>query len=341
MLKTNVDDVYPYKVVSPINLDHLPEVQGYDFEESFDFSKFISAYKSTAFQATHFGMAVDIVKRMQEDKAFIFLSCTSNIISSGLREIVKFLVKNNHINFVVTSAGGIEEDLIKSLKPFHLGTFDIKGKMLFEKGIARIGNIFVPTDRYTYFEKFMEPVFKEIYAEQKKIGRPLCSSEITKILGKSISHEDSFLYWAYKNDIPVVCPAIMDGSFGDLAHFFKKRNPDFAIDVTQDTEAILRCVEEAGKTAIISLGGGVAKHFILNANIFREGVDYAVYITTAQDFDGSDSGGSTEEAISWAKIKPDAMHVKINADATLIFPLLVAATFAQKQNNKNNSAQKE
>ena len=140
MLKKQNDE---QTIAKTIDLSHLPEVKGYDFEKGFDFGKFISSYKSTAFQGTHFGYAVDVINEMGKKHATIFLSCTSNIISSGLREIVKFLVKNRHIHFIVTSAGGIEEDLIKCMNPFHVGTFDIKGKILFERGVARIGNIFV------------------------------------------------------------------------------------------------------------------------------------------------------------------------------------------------------
>jgi deoxyhypusine synthase len=179
---------------------------------------------------------------------------------------------------------------------------------------------------------------------QEKAGKPLCTAEIISMLGKEINHEDSLLYWAYKNNIPVICPAIMDGAFGDLLHYYKNNHPDIAVDVTGDTQLVIRHVETAEKSAIIALGGGVSKHYVLNANIFRDGADYAVYITTAQPFDGSDSGGDTEEAITWAKIKPDAMHVKVNADATLVFPLLVAATFAQKgkkQKNKKKAAKHE
>ena len=318
-------------VVEPVNLDHLSKVEGYDFEGKFDFNEFVDSFKSTAFQATHFGMAVDIVNNMVKDKSVVFLSCTSNIISSGLREIIKFLVKNRHVHFIVTSAGGIEEDIIKSMKPFHIGTFDIKGKLLFERGVSRIGNIFVPIDRYTYFEKFTDKVFPKLYKEQKKLKRPLCTHEIIKILGKEINDESSILYWAYKNDIPVICPAIMDGAFGDLLHYFKRNHPGFCVDVTRDTERIIKEVELAEKSAVIALGGGVSKHYVLNANIFRDGVDYAVYITTAQAYDGSDSGGNTEEAITWAKIKPDARHVIVHGEATLVFPLLVAATFARKK----------
>ena len=72
------------------------------------------------------------------------------------------------------------------------------------------------------------------------------------------------------------------------------------------------------------MGGGISKHFTLNANIFREGLDYAVYINTAQEYDGSDSGARIDEAVSWGKVKANAPGVKIHCDASIAFPLLVA-----------------
>ncbi len=89
-------------------------------------------------------------------------------------------------------------------------------------------------------------------------------------------------------------------------------------------------IQNSDKVASIILGGGIAKHYLLNAAIFRDGFEYSIYITTANEFDGSDSGGNQEEAISWAKINPKAKRVKINADATLVFPLLVAGTIFKK-----------
>ena len=46
-----------------------------------------------------------------------------------------------------------------------------------------------------------------------------------------------------------------------------------------------------------------------------------------QEFDGSDSGASPDEAVSWGKIHIDAKPVKVSCDATLIFPLIVSQTF--------------
>jgi deoxyhypusine synthase len=84
------------------------------------------------------------------------------------------------------------------------------------------------------------------------------------------------------------------------------------------------------KTGMIILGGGVVKHHICNANLMRNGADYAVFINTGQEFDGSDAGARPDEAVSWGKIRTDAKSVKVHSDATLVFPILVAETFAKK-----------
>lgn len=62
----------------------------------------------------------------------------------------------------------------------------------------------------------------------------------------------------------------------------------------------------------------------------RNGADFSVFLNTASEFDGSDSGARPDEAVSWGKIKKDATPVKIYAEASLIFPLLVGQTFAKR-----------
>jgi deoxyhypusine synthase len=328
-------------------MEGFPEIKGYDFEQPFDFDRFIESFKFMGIQATNLGMAVDIVNQMIEKntsasgtaKTTIFLSCTSNMISSGNREIIKFLVKHKYVHVLSMSAGGVEEDIIKCLRPFVIGTFDIAGRALFDKGVGRIGNIFAPFDRYLYFEKFMNPFFERIYKEMQP-GKIFTASEFIKELGKEVeqlpNHEDSILYWAYKNEIPVFCPALTDGSLGDLMHFQKQRHKDFIIDIVGDHSKIVNIALNSEKTGAIILGGGVSKHYVLNANIFREGLDYAVYITTAQEYDASDSGGNQQEAMSWAKIKINAPNVKVRAEASLVFPLLVAATFGKRYKREQN-----
>ena len=311
------------------DLSGHPEIKGLDFSNEVDLDKLTKSYLLTGFQATNLGRAIETVRAMRKEKATIILAFTSNMITSGLRDIITYLVRHKHVDCLVTAAGGIEEDIIKSLKPFVLGDFHVPGKVLFEKGINRTGNIFVPNDRFAYFEKFTEPLLDQMYAEQKK-GTVHSTCDLIRKLGEAINHEDSYLYWAAKNNIPVFCPGITDGSLGDMIFFQKQRHKDFVLDVSRDIYDLVTFCLNAEKTGAIILGSGIAKHFTLNANIFRGGLDYAVYITTAQEFDGSDSGARPDEAITWGKIKPNGLSVKVFCDATIAFPLLVAATFAKK-----------
>ena len=148
------------------------------------------------------------------------------------------------------------------------------------------------------------------------------------------------MYWAAKNDVPGYCPGLQDCSLGDLFYFFKKKHPGFSIDFFTDHKKLVDYCLNQEKVGAIVLGGGAAKHFLLNANILREGLDYAVYLTTAHEFDGSDSGGNQEEAITWGKIKTNAPTAKIKAEFTITFPLLVAATF-EKQESINTPSPKK
>ena len=154
-------------------------------------------------------------------------------------------------------------------------------------------------------------------------------SKVIQRLGKEVNNEESVLYWAAKNDIPVFCPALTDGSIGDMMYFHSYKKPGFVLDIAEDIRRINDLSVRSHATGMIILGGGVVKHHICNANLMRNGADFSVYINTGQEFDGSDSGASPEEAISWGKIRITAKPVKVCCDATIAFPLIVSQTFAK------------
>lgn len=310
-------------------LENHPEIKGYDFSKKFNFNEFIKSYATTGFQATELYKAIQIMNEMQEKNTPIYFSFTGNAISSGLRDIITYLIKEKKIHTIITTASGIEEDMIKHLSTFKLGEFEITGRSLFEHGVGRIGNIFVPNNRYLYLERFINKLLEQEYKENKITTPTKLLKRAGKLLGK-----DSYLYWAAKHNIPVYCPGIIDGSFGDLMYFFKQKNKDFKIDVTDDHIQLINEVMQQEQTGAIILGGGISKHYNLNAQIFKEGLDYAIYFTTAHEFDGSDSGGNTEEAKTWAKIKLNAPTAKVKAEFTITFPLFIAATTQTKKDNE-------
>ncbi len=299
------------------------KIKGYDFNKGVNYEELISSFASTGFQASHLSKAIEITNKMIKEKAFIFLGCTSNMVSSGLREIIRYLVQHKKINVIVTTAGAIEEDIIKCLGNFILGDFRASGAELRKKGINRIGNILVPNSRYVKFEEFIQPILKELS------NNMLSPSDLIWKLGEKISNEESICYWAWKNKIRIYCPALTDGALGDNIYFFSLNNPEFKIDLVEDTKRFNNTTLGLKSSGVIILGAGLVKHSILNANMLRNGADYAVYINTAQEYDGSDAGALPEEAISWGKILPNAESVKVFGDATILFPILVAETFAK------------
>ena len=179
-------DQKPYQIAPAPDVSHLPKVKGYDFEEIFDIQTFLESYSTTGFQATHLGKAIHIAKEMQDKNSMIFLGYTSNMVSSGIREIIRYLVQHKMVHVLVTTAGGVEEDIIKVLKPFHIGAFHVTGRSLFEKGINRTGNIFVPNDRFAHFDKFMQSFFEKIYKQQQETKKILCPKDLTRELGLEI-----------------------------------------------------------------------------------------------------------------------------------------------------------
>lgn len=304
-------------------------IKGYDFNNGIDYGKIIDSFSATGMQGDNFDKTIKIINEMIQAKSFIYLGYTSSMITSGLREIFRYLAEHKMVDVFVTTAGGVEEDIIKCLGSFVLGRFDASGKKLREDKINRTGNIFVPNSRYCDFEDFVIPVLEELYEKQKRTGIPATPSEIVWKLGEKIHNENSVYYWCWKNKIPVFCPAITDGSFGDMVYFFKSSRPGFIIDIAEEIWNLNNTSLGKEKTGMIILGSGVVKHSICNANLFRNGADYAVYINNAIENDGSDAGASPDEAVSWGKISPDAKRVKIFGDAILLFPFIVAKTFAK------------
>lgn len=330
-----------------------PEVDGIDFDKKenrpLTAKSMVEQMKYMGFQASAVAQAAEIIDEMRnwrgvdddgnEVKTTVFLGYTSNLISSGLRSVLKYLVKHKHVSAIVTTGGGIEEDLIKCLAPTRMGDFTLKGEQLREKGLNRIGNLIVPNDNYTKFEDWVVPILGKMFEEQEADPEVNWTpSKVIDRLGKEINHEDSVLYWAHKNQIPVFCPALTDGSLGDMLFFYSFKN-QLKVDLVEDIRRINMMSIRAKRAGMVILGGGLVKHHIANACLMRNGADYAVYINTAQEFDGSDAGARPDEAVSWGKIKAEARNVKVYCEVTAVFPMIVAATWASDNDDDKSKDQ--
>lgn len=269
------------------------------------------------FTAKSMAEGYDILYQMNNSQCFRFISFVGAIISTGLRGIIKDMMKNKLFDAVITTCGALDHDIARSFKTYYHGDFRLDDKKLAEENIHRLGNVLVPSESYGMI---IEEKIQEIC---KGINEPLSTYQICKVIGEHLN-ESSFLYWASKNNIPVFVPGIMDGAVGNQLWLYSQTNKSFNIDLMKDSSKLADIVFDAKSTGALMIGGGISKHHTLWWNQFRGGLDYAIYITTANEYDGSLSGALVREAISWGKVKSRAKQVTIHGEATIVLPFLYA-----------------
>jgi deoxyhypusine synthase len=130
--------------------------------------------------------------------------------------------------------------------------------------------------------------------------------------------------------VPVFVPGITDGAVGSQVWLFAESHRDFKIDLIGDERRLSDITSEAKETGALVLGGGISKHHVIWWNLFRGGLDWACYITTASEFDGSLSGAQVREAVSWGKVKEKARQASLYAEVTTVLPLVVSYTLAKR-----------
>ena len=288
--------------------------------------------KSGGFESRNLAESLDILTTMiKDDNCQKFLSLVGAIISTGLRGIVKDMIKNNWFNVVITTCGALDHDIARHFSNYNEGSFTLDDAELADQDIHRLGNVLVPMQSYgPLIEEKMQSFLEEEY---NKGTREMSTEDICKMIGSHLG-EDSFLYWASKNDIKVIVPGIVDGAVGSQIWMFTQKHADFKLNITKDSDTLSGIIFKAKKSGALMLGGGISKHHTLWWNQYREGLDYAVYITTAQEFDGSLSGALVREAISWGKVTQNAKQTTIHAEITTVLPFLYSALLSKLEYRK-------
>jgi len=276
------------------------------------------------FVAKKVGVAVDILERMERDEACIkFFSFPACIVATGCRGIIRDLVQKKLVDVIITTCGTLDHDLARGWKKYYQGDFMMDDAKLHRAGINRLGNILVPNESYgLVLEEKMQPILRELWREGK---RELSGKELVWEFGKRVRDKNSILYWAWKNRVPVFVPGILDGAFGSQLWLFWQDHRDFRLNQFIDQQELADIVFGAKRAGALMIGGGISKHHVIWWNQFRQGLDYAVYVTTAQEYDGSLSGARLREAVSWGKVKEKAKYITVEGDATVLLPLIAGA----------------
>jgi deoxyhypusine synthase len=299
-------------------------IEDHSFSEGMSVEELVSQMeKAWGFTAGKLATGLNILEKMAKDKKCVkFISFTGNLVATGTRGALKELVKRKLVDVIITTCGTIDHDVARCWKDYYKGSFLMNDAKLRDKDINRLGNVLVPNDSYgIVIEEKMRVLLQSLWGEGMK---EVSSRQLCHEIGKRVCNESSILYWAARNNIPVYVPGITDGAVGYQAWFFSQDH-DFRINLLRDSGELNEIVFNAERTGALIIGGGISKHHTLWWNQFKDGLDYAIYISTADEWDGSLSGARPREAVSWGKISEKAKKTMIEGDASVILPLMVSA----------------
>lgn len=312
-----------------INNDRSKSIKNYDIIDyeikKNDLKEIISQMSySGGFESTNLTKAINITRKMIDDSQCTrFLSFVGAIISTGARGIIKDMIKRKMFDCIITTCGALDHDVAKTFGKYYAGEFNIDDSYLKKRNIHRLGNVFIPTKNYgPLIENKVQHFLLEYYDKHKEVS----GHEIVDYIGSKLD-DNSILYWAHKNKIPVIVPGLVDGAVGSQIWLFYQQHKDFVLNLLEDQSRISDLIFDAKKTGALMLGGGISKHHTLWWNQFRDGLDYAVYVTTANEWDGSLSGAEVREAISWNKVNVNAKQVTIHGEITTLLPFIYASLY--------------
>jgi len=306
-------------------------IDDYNFSEDLSVNELVvQMERAWGFTAGKLAVGVNILEHMNTAHECVkFLSFTGNLVATGTRGALKELVKRKLVDVIITTCGTLDHDIARCWKKYYKGSFVMNDAKLHEKNINRLGNILVPNDSYgIILEQKMQTLLQELWKEGI---REASSSQLCREIGKRICNETSILYWAAKNNIPVYVPGIVDGAVGYQVWLFSQDH-DLKLNLLKDSGELSDIVFTAKKSGALIIGGGISKHHTIWWNQFKDGLDYVVYVSTADEWDGSLSGARPREAVSWGKINAKAKRIMVEGDASLILPIMVSALLSRMKN---------
>ena len=241
-----------------------------------------------------------------------------------MRDIVSGMIRDRHIDILVSTGANLVHDIIESLGLHHYkGTDAVDDVKLKQDEVNRIYDVFLPEHHFTDFEEKMQSIFREIPDK-------LSISELLSHIGARLDDDNSILKSAYDMGVPVYCPAVQDSIIGLQAWLYKQTKP-LNVDVFADMRGLIDRCYEAKKAGVVIIGGGVPKNFILQSMLVTpRSFDYAIQLTMDRPETGGLSGATLDEARSWGKIGEKARSVTVYSDATITLPLIVAAAKSGK-----------
>jgi deoxyhypusine synthase len=254
-----------------------------------------------------------------------FLGLAGAMVPAGMGGLVSDLIDSGHVDVLVSTGANLTHDIIEAIGCHHYhGTEKCNDNELRSEEINRIYDIYLPNDAFCSFEEKMQEIFEAL-----PDNGPYSIQKLLEHIGSHLP--SGILKTAVKNNVPIFCPAIQDSMIG-LQFWLFSQGRKVVVDAFSDMTTMLDFAFNASAAGALFIGGGVPKNFIMQSMLMTEhGFSHAIQLTGDRPDLGGLSGATLDEARSWGKVDEGAQAVTVYGDATVTFPLLVAATLEHIQ----------
>jgi deoxyhypusine synthase len=305
----------------------------------------VDEYGKAGIGAADVDRAVDIYAAMLDDGVTNFFGLAGAMVPAGMRQVVTDLIRDDHIDALVTTGANLTHDAIEAVGGKHhhgsVGPHDHRAEertdapterdhdeRLRDEGVDRIYNVYLPQEHFALFESHLrENVFPNLErtVSIREFAAELGRATAERNRAAGVEEDAGIAAAAYENDVPVYVPAVQDSVLGIQAWMYSQTS-DFSLDALADMTHLSDLAFAAEKAGATVVGGGVPKNYVLQTMLtVPEAYDYAVQLTMDPDHTGGLSGATLDEARSWGKLEKSARNATVVGDATLTLPLLVAA----------------
>jgi len=287
------------------------------------------------------------VRHLLDDDVTVGVSLSGALTPAGVgMSCLIPLVEAGFIDWIVSTGANLYHDTHFGIGlTLHRGRPDLDDVALREDEVVRIYDIvfdytvLLDTDAF-YRKLLMAPEFQ----------RTMGTAEFHHLVGTAIAARQrafglgskSLLAACAEHGVPVFTSSPGDSSIGMNVAAIALDGSQLAFDVSRDVNEtaaiVLGAKRSGGKSAVMILGGGSPKNFMLQTEpqvqevlgIEERGHDYFIQFTDARVDTGGLSGATPSEAVSWGKVDPDKLPgtVVCYCDSTIALPILTAYALA-------------
>ncbi len=327
MQRSTNTDFQRKQTKNTIDCKKLTDIRGFEFTPNMMMKDFVKQFHHLGYQASNLSQGVEVIQEMVEDKCDVYVSVSSNISASGLRDMLAQLIRDKKISCLIVPANLIDEDIMKTFSTFKLGEFDTSEEETSANKITRVGNVFIPDEHYLKFEGWHHELMQTIHKENKN----WTAHEYVKRLGMKLKDENSILYWAAKRGVNIFITDLSSGTMEKHWNTFnqsKKGTEKLTVDNAISLKALKEQLSTSAKKGGLILGGDVSKNILLKEALVHGGLDYAIFVNTGILHDGSLNVTRSKETALWDMLKNKKNIVHVECETTIALPLLMTGFYS-------------